>query len=348
MREDSYERSDELVNPLAEPSKRVNTCHENRSCTGFKNTRPRAAPDATGPTHSQVLALVTAVVAAGGIGFREDELRDAGAGLDLDVVVDRKQALASPLVTRVPDGGVEGTGVPQQRRPRIDEADVVGRHRDGLGVPDHVPAGREVVDPPLLGVRGPAGDGVGGPADPVADLLAVAADTSRFPLVVDRLQPQVDPVGLDLFVGRRRDLFGDEGTAPVHTRGSAAPVKSLALGRPAFDRLLRTGAQHVAMDAETFDEQKYVDLFPKLQQAYKNAFNRVNERYDSTLVHGIDQQVLDESEPFYDESDGFYLELPEDPYGRLTGVVVEEERFEAVLEEYVGEIERELERVFDA
>jgi hypothetical protein len=102
------------------------------------------------------------------------------------------------------------------------------------------------------------------------------------------------------------------------------------------------------MDAETFDEQKYTDLFPELQQAYKSAFNRVNERYDSTLVHGIDQQVLDESEPFYDESEGFYIELPEDPYDRLTGVVVEEERFEAVLEEYVGEIERELERVFDA
>jgi hypothetical protein len=102
------------------------------------------------------------------------------------------------------------------------------------------------------------------------------------------------------------------------------------------------------MDAETFDEQKYTDLFPELQQAYKSAFNRVNERYDSTLVHGIDQQVLDESEPFYDESEGFYIELPEDPYDRLTGVVVEEERFEAVLEEYVGEIEQELERVFDA
>ena len=102
------------------------------------------------------------------------------------------------------------------------------------------------------------------------------------------------------------------------------------------------------MDAETFDEQKYVDLFPKLQQAYKNAFNRVNERYDSTLVHAIDQQVLDESEPFYDGSEGFYLELPEDPYDRLTGIVVEEERFEAVLEEYVDEIERELERAFDA
>jgi hypothetical protein len=102
------------------------------------------------------------------------------------------------------------------------------------------------------------------------------------------------------------------------------------------------------MDADTFEEQKYVDYFPQLQQAYKNAFNRVNETYDSTLVHGIDQQILNESEPFYDDEEGFYLELPEDPYDRLTGVLVDEEKFEAVLDEYVDEIERELERVFDA
>jgi hypothetical protein len=101
------------------------------------------------------------------------------------------------------------------------------------------------------------------------------------------------------------------------------------------------------MDAETFEEQKYVDFFPQLQQAYKNAFNRVNERYDSTLVHGIDQYVLDESEPFYDDAEGFYLEVPDEPYERLTGVVVSEEKFEAVLEEYVAEIERELERTFE-
>jgi hypothetical protein len=101
------------------------------------------------------------------------------------------------------------------------------------------------------------------------------------------------------------------------------------------------------MDAETFEEQKYVEYFPQLQQAYKNAFNRVNERYDSTLVHGIDQHVLDASEPFYDEAEGFSLELPDEPYERLTGVVVEEERFEAVLDDYVAEIERELRRVFD-
>ncbi len=101
------------------------------------------------------------------------------------------------------------------------------------------------------------------------------------------------------------------------------------------------------MDAETFEEQKYVDFFPQLQQAYKNAFNRINDQYDSTLVHGIDQQILNESEPFYDETEGFYLELPDEPYSRLTGVMVDEEKFEAVLEAYVVEIESELERVFE-
>lgn len=101
------------------------------------------------------------------------------------------------------------------------------------------------------------------------------------------------------------------------------------------------------MDAETFDEKKYTEFFPQLQQAYKNAFNRVNDEYDSTLVHGIDQQILNESEPFYDQQDGFRLEVPDDPYERLTGVVTTEEKFEAVLEAYVSEIETELERTFD-
>ena len=102
------------------------------------------------------------------------------------------------------------------------------------------------------------------------------------------------------------------------------------------------------MDAETFDEQKYVDLFPQLQQAYKNVFNRMNDEYDSTLIHGIDQNVLNESEPFYDDAEGFSLEVPEEPYERLseTGVVVSEDRFETVLAEYVAEIEAELERTF--
>ncbi len=98
-------------------------------------------------------------------------------------------------------------------------------------------------------------------------------------------------------------------------------------------------------DPEKF-EDKYANYFPELQQAYKNAFNRMNESYDSELVHAIDQQVLNESEPFYEGDGEFRVELPEEPYGRLAGVVVDEERFEAVLERHVEEIERELQRVF--
>ncbi|MDG5758403.1 DUF5783 family protein [Natronococcus sp. A-GB1] len=99
-------------------------------------------------------------------------------------------------------------------------------------------------------------------------------------------------------------------------------------------------------DPEKF-EDKYANYFPELQQAYKNAFNRMNDRYDSELVHAIDQQVLNESEPFYEGGGEFRVELPDDPYDRVTGVLVEEERFEEVLEIHIEEIERELERVFE-
>ncbi len=98
-------------------------------------------------------------------------------------------------------------------------------------------------------------------------------------------------------------------------------------------------------DPEQF-EDKYANYFPELQQAYKNAFNRMNDQYDSELVHAIDQQVLNESEPFYEGDGEFRVELPDDPYGRLSGVLVDEERFEHVLERHVEEIETELQRVF--
>jgi len=98
-------------------------------------------------------------------------------------------------------------------------------------------------------------------------------------------------------------------------------------------------------DPEQF-EDKYANYFPELQQAYKNAFNRMNDQYDSELVHAIDQQVLNESEPFYEGDGEFRVELPDDPYERLTGVLVDQERFEQVLEIHVEEIEAELQRVF--
>jgi len=99
-------------------------------------------------------------------------------------------------------------------------------------------------------------------------------------------------------------------------------------------------------DPEKF-EDKYANYFPQLQRAYKNAFNTMNDAYDSTLIHAIDQQVLNESEPFYaPEREGFDIELPDEPYERLEGVVVDRDRFEAVLAEYTDEIETELRQTF--
>jgi hypothetical protein len=114
-------------------------------------------------------------------------------------------------------------------------------------------------------------------------------------------------------------------------------------------------------DPEKF-EDKYQHYFPELQKAYKRAFEYMNERYDSELVHAIDQGVLAESEPFYEgnterssaadssgqgprEHDGeFRIELPEEPVARIAGqgVLVDEDHAEEVLDTYVGRLEREI------
>lgn len=103
-------------------------------------------------------------------------------------------------------------------------------------------------------------------------------------------------------------------------------------------------------------EDKYANYFPELQEAYKSAFDRMNDAYDSELIHAIDQTVLAESEPFYEppegdappESGSFRLELPENPAGRVasSGVLFDEEKLDTILTEYVAEIERELRAVF--
>ena len=97
-------------------------------------------------------------------------------------------------------------------------------------------------------------------------------------------------------------------------------------------------------DPEKF-EDKYVHYFPELQRADKNAFETMNDAYDSELIHAIDQQVLNESEPFYDDGE-FRIELPENPTERVTAIVVDEDKLERTLEIYLDEIEAELERVF--
>jgi len=93
-------------------------------------------------------------------------------------------------------------------------------------------------------------------------------------------------------------------------------------------------------------EDKYANYFPQLQKAYQQAFEVMNDRYDSELVHAIDQQVLNESEPFYDGDRGFYIELPENPTDRLTAVIVDDEKLSVVLEEYVDRLEGELHDIF--
>jgi len=99
-------------------------------------------------------------------------------------------------------------------------------------------------------------------------------------------------------------------------------------------------------DAERF-EDKYANYFTELQRAYKGAFETMNDRYDSELIHAIDQQVLAESEPFYEGDGEFRIELPEDPHERLSGVVVaDDEKVETILERYVDEIETEIRSVF--
>ena len=98
-------------------------------------------------------------------------------------------------------------------------------------------------------------------------------------------------------------------------------------------------------DPEKF-EDKYEHYFPQLQRAYKQAFETMNETYDSELVHAIDQAVLAESEPFYEGDGQFRIELPEDPIDKLGGVIVDEEKAETVLDRYLDELEAELQAVF--
>jgi hypothetical protein len=93
-------------------------------------------------------------------------------------------------------------------------------------------------------------------------------------------------------------------------------------------------------------EDKYANYFTELQRAYKNAFEAMNDRYDSELVHAIDQQILAESEPFYEGDGQFRVELPDDSADRLAGVIVDDEKLEALLDRYVDRIETELRRVF--
>jgi hypothetical protein len=98
---------------------------------------------------------------------------------------------------------------------------------------------------------------------------------------------------------------------------------------------------------EQFEAEKYVDYFPQLQTAYKRAFDDMNDAHDSELVHGIDQAILSESEPYYEGDGEFRLELPEDPIARLDGVLVADDDAREVLDAYTGRICAHLRDQFD-
>ncbi len=98
-------------------------------------------------------------------------------------------------------------------------------------------------------------------------------------------------------------------------------------------------------DPEKF-EDKYQHYFTELQKAYKQAFEVMNDQYDSELIHAIDQQILNESEPLYEGDGEFAIDLPEDPTERVTAIIVDDEKLETVLDRYVDELERQHRRIF--
>ncbi len=56
--------------------------------------------------------------------------------------------------------------------------------------------------------------------------------------------------------------------------------------------------------------------------------------------------MLNESEPVYEGDGEFRIELPDEPFGRLQGVLATEEKFDTVLEEYRSQLRAELRRAF--
>ncbi len=98
-------------------------------------------------------------------------------------------------------------------------------------------------------------------------------------------------------------------------------------------------------DPEKFQD-KYVHYFTELQNAYKRAFDVMNEEYDSELIHAIDQQILNESEPFYEGDGEFRVQLPPNPKERVRGVLVDDEKLANTLETYVDRLESEIRQEF--
>jgi len=97
-------------------------------------------------------------------------------------------------------------------------------------------------------------------------------------------------------------------------------------------------------DPEKFEE-KYVYYFEEIEAAYSQAYKQLHGECDSTVLKAIDRQVLSESEPIYEGDGEFSVDLPADPYQRVSSGI-NEKAFERVLEQYVEHIEAELRREF--
>lgn len=98
-------------------------------------------------------------------------------------------------------------------------------------------------------------------------------------------------------------------------------------------------------DPEKFAE-KYVYYFEELEAAYSNAYQQLHGQCDSTLLRAIDREVLNESEPLYEGDGEFRIDLPPNPQERISATV-DDEAFDALLEEFTDRIERELHRQFE-
>ena len=104
------------------------------------------------------------------------------------------------------------------------------------------------------------------------------------------------------------------------------------------------GSNVSEFDPEKFEE-KYVYYFEEIETAYSQAYQQLHGECDSTVLKAIDRQVLSESEPVYEGDGEFTVELPENPYERVSSGI-DEAAFDRVLDLLVERIEAELRRVF--
>lgn len=101
-----------------------------------------------------------------------------------------------------------------------------------------------------------------------------------------------------------------------------------------------------AFDPDRFEE-KYTHYFTELQQAYRNAFDRMQEETSSELVHAIDQLVLAESDPQYAGDGTFDVVFPEDAVRRVADAAESDENIERTIERYREVLAEELAAVFE-